>query len=199
MNHIGFDKSEELDVSRRWSCVRHNPCSALLYVERYGPRFWVIIPLPALFMGLVLIGASYHIVTKSNLAGAEGVQLTGLTLYYGVFASYPCLAWVIPSEVYPTYLRNYGMTSSDVTLFLSAFLTTHDFSAMQGSTTLPGPTLGFYGSIAVIGCFYQIFFMSETKNKTLEKIDVIFRKPISQITRENIASTKNTTRKLFRF
>ena len=184
----------------------------MLYMERFGRRFWAITLLPGFLVGLVMIGASYQIDPSVNLAGAEGVYLTGkfdkwamrmktkgvkgLILYYGFFGSYACLTWVIPSEVYPTYLRSYGMTTSDVTLFLSAFLMTYNFSAMQEAMTPTGLAIGFYGSIAVIGWFYQIFFMPETKNKTLEEIDFIFRKTTGQIVKENIASTKQTIKDL---
>ncbi|CAM1501030.1 Fc.00g101920.m01.CDS01 [Cosmosporella sp. VM-42] len=197
MNQIGFDKYQSNYMSLvGGGALLFGTIPGVLYMERFGRRFWAITLLPGFLAGLVMIGASYHIDTSTNLAGAEGVYLTGLILYYGFFGSYACLTWVIPSEVYPTYLRSYGMTTSDVTLFLSAFLMTYNFSAMQEAMTPTGLAIGFYGSIAVIGWFYQIFFMPETKNKTLEEIDFIFRKPTSQIVRENIASTKKTMKDL---
>ena len=193
MHQIGFNKYQSNYMSLvGGGALLFGTIPGVLYMERFGRRFWAISLLPGFLLGLILIGASYRIDTSVNLAGAEGVYLTGLILYYGFFGSYACLTWVIPSEVYPTYLRSYGMTSSDVTLFLSAFLMTYNFSAMQEAMTPTGLAIGFYGTIGVIGWFYQIFFMPETKNKTLEEIDFIFRKPTSQIVKENIASTKKT-------
>ena len=40
-----------------------------------------------------------------------------------------------------------------------------------------GLTVDFYGRIAVVGWFYQTLFMPETKDKTLEEIDLVFSKP----------------------
>jgi len=60
---------------------------------------------------------------------------------------------------------------------------------MQTAMSRIGLTLGFYGGIAVVGWFYQILFMPETKNKTLEEIDVIFSQPTSQLVRENLRSS----------
>ena len=57
--------------------------------------------------------------------------------------------------------------------------------------TYTGLTLGFYGGIAFIGFFYQILFMPETKEKTLEEIDDIFSKPSRQLVKENIVGMKN--------
>lgn len=56
--------------------------------------------------------------------------------------------------------------------------------------TRTGLTLGFYGGIAFIGELYQIFFMPETKDKTLEEIDLVFARPTKDIVRENWKGVK---------
>lgn len=47
------------------------------------------------------------------------------------------------------------MTTSSGLLFLSSFIVTYNFTAMQEAMTRTGLTLGFYGGIAIIGWFYQ--------------------------------------------
>jgi hypothetical protein len=111
----------------------------------------------------------------------------------GFFGCYACLTWVVPSEVYPTYLRSYGMTTSTALLFLASFVVTYNFSAMQEAMTRTGLTLGFYGGIAVVGWVYQLLFMPETKDKTLEEIDLLFQRSTSETVAENV---KNLTRGL---
>jgi hypothetical protein len=167
-------------------------------METCGRRFWAITMLPGFFVGLILIGISYHISINTNLPGAEGCYLTGLIIYMAFFGSYACLTWVIPSEVYPTYLRSYGMTSSACLLFLSSFIVTYNFSAMEDAMTRTGLTLGFYGGIAILGEAYQIVFMPETKDKTLEEIDIVFSRPTMDIVRENLASTRMTISDFFK-
>jgi hypothetical protein len=54
---------------------------------------------------------------------------------------------------------------------------TYFFSDMQRAMSKIGLTLGFYGGIAVVGWFYELLFMPETKNKTLEEIDILFSQP----------------------
>ena len=90
------------------------------------------------------------------------------------------------------------MTTSSALLFLASFIVTYNFSAMQDAMTKTGLALGFYGGIAVLGEVYQIVFMPETKDKTLEEIDLVFSRPTMDIVRENIASTKLTVRDFFR-
>src|SRR4051795_9949013 len=72
---------------------------AIFLMETCGRRFWAIAMLPGFFVGLVLVGASYH-VAEGNLQGKLGLYLTGLILYELFFGSYAALTWVIPSEVY---------------------------------------------------------------------------------------------------
>lgn len=44
----------------------------------------------------------------------------------------------------------------------------------------------------MLGEIYQILLMPETKDKTLEEIDLVFEKSTMEIMRENIASTRET-------
>lgn len=200
MNQIGFNAAQSNYMSLvGGGSLLLGTIPAIFLMETCGRRFWAITMLPGFFIGLLLIGCSYLINVHTNLAGAEGVYLTGLIIYMGFFGSYACLTWVIPSEVYPTYLRSYGMTTSDATLFLCSFIVTYNFSAMESAMTRIGLTLGFYGGIAVIGEIYQILFMPETKDKTLEEIDLVFSKPTMEIVRENMASTKETVIDLLHF
>src|SRR3569623_745289 len=84
------------------------------------------------------------------------------------------------------------MTTSDALLFLASFVVTYNFTAMEEAMTRTGLTLGFYGGIAFVGEIYQIFFMPETKDKTLEEIDAVFSRPTREIVAENWAGGKET-------
>ncbi|KAF4343565.1 major facilitator superfamily transporter SP family major inositol transporter [Fusarium beomiforme] len=197
MNQIGFDKKEANYMSLvGGGSLLLGTIPAIFLMERFGRRFWAITMLPGFFLGLVLIGISYQFDLTTQLQTVEGLYLSGLIIYMGFFGSYACLTWVVPSEVYPTYLRSYGMTTSDALLFLASFVVTYNFSSMQNAMGRTGLALGFYGGIAFVGEIYQIFFMPETKNKTLEEIDVVFSRPTMDIVRENWAGVKETTRLL---
>lgn len=200
MNQIGFDKKKSNYMSLvGGGSLLLGTIPAIFLMETCGRRFWAISMLPGFFVGLILIGISYEINLNTNLPGAEGLYLTGLILYMGFFGSYACLTWVIPAEVYPTYLRSYGMTTSDAMLFLCSFIVTYNFSSMETAMTRIELTLGFYGGIAILGEVYQILFMPETKDKTLEEIDLVFSKPTGQLVRENWASAKEAAGDMLHF
>jgi MFS family permease len=200
MNQVGFDDTNSTYMSMvGGGALFLGTIPAIFLMERCGRRFWAITMLPGFFIGLVITGCSYLVDVKTNPAKTEGLYLTGLILYMGFYGPYACLTWVIPSEIYPTYLRSYGMTVSDAMVFLGSFIITYNFTAMQQAMTKTGLTLGFFGGIAVLGWFYQIFFMPETKDMTLEEVDMVFSKPTRQLVAENIASTKKTVSNLVRF
>jgi len=193
MNQAGFDSKQSVFMSLvGGGSLLLSTLPAIFYMERFGRRFWACAMLPGFFFGLILIGISYE-VPVNNFSAVSGLYLTGLILYEGFFGSYACLTWVLPAEVYPTYLRSYGMESSDVTLFFCSWLVTYFFSDMQKTMTRIGLSLGFYGGIAVLGWFYQLLFMPETKNKTLEEIDVLFSQPTRQLVKQNLSSCAETT------
>ncbi|KAH4305771.1 hypothetical protein HBH64_116500 [Parastagonospora nodorum] len=191
MSQVGFDTYDATYMSLvGGGALLLGTIPAIFLMEQCGRRFWAIAMLPGFFIGLVLVGISYQL---NTLSAQLGVYLTGLVLYELFFGSYAALTWVIPSEVYPTYLRSYGMTTSTGWLFLSSFIVTYNFTGMQNAMTRTGLSLGFYGGIAVLGWFYQIFFMPETKDKTLEEIDQLFQKPTKQLVRENAKNAMEVT------
>ncbi|KAJ4418330.1 hypothetical protein N0V82_005611 [Gnomoniopsis sp. IMI 355080] len=197
MTQIGFDDKQSTYMSLvGGGSLLIGTIPAIFLMEKFGRRFWANAMLPGFFVGLVVIGASYQIPLTTNAGGAEACYLIGLVLYMGFFGCYACLTWVIPSEVYPTYLRHWGMVTSDALLFLASFIVTYNFTAMQNAMTRTGLTLGFYGGIAVVGWFYQLLFMPETKDKTLEEIDLLFEKPTREIVAENV---KNVSRSMANF
>ena len=197
MQAIGFNDKDSVFMSLvGGGALLLGTIPGVLYMERFGRRYWANAMLPGFFIGLVLVGAGYTIDYKIYPRAAQGLYFTGIILYQGFFGSYACLTWVVPSEVFPTYLRHYGMTTADANLFLCSFIVTYNFTRMMESMTRIGLTLGFYGGIAVLGWVYQIIFMPETKNKTLEEIDELFSQPTSVIVSQNLKQTSQIIRDL---
>lgn len=62
-----------------------------------------------------------------------------------------------------------------------------------------GLTLGFYGGIAILGEVYQILFMPETKDKTLEEIDLLFQMPTMELVKMNMRGATETVKDLLAF
>ncbi|RYP56360.1 hypothetical protein DL771_011916 [Monosporascus sp. 5C6A] len=198
MQQIGFDneKANYMSLVGGGSLLL-GTIPACFYMEKFGRRFWANTMLPGFFVGLVILGISYQFNPVTQLVTSEALYFVGLILYMGFFGCYATLTWVVPSEVYPTYLRSYGMTTSDALLFLSSFIVTYNFSSMQKAMGKTGLTLGFYGGIAAVGWIYQLVFMPETKDKTLEEIDELFKRPTREIVAENMAGIRRSVSNFF--
>lgn len=89
------------------------------------------------------------------------------------------------------------MTTSDALLFLSSFIVTYNFSSMQEAMGKTGLTLGFYGGLAGLGWIYQLLFMPETKDKTLEEIDVLFQRPTREVVALNVKNIVRSVSNVF--
>lgn len=199
MQSIGFDDTQANYMSLvGGGALLFGTIPAVFYMELCGRRFWALAMLPGFFTGLILVGVSYNFDPSADPVLVQGLYLTGLVIYMGFFGCYATLTWVVPSEVYPTYLRSYGMTVSSAWMFLSSFVVTYNFTGMFEAFTGIGLCLGFYGGIAVLGWFYQLLFMPETKNKTLEEIDLIFERPTMVIVKENIKNSRATCKDLLK-
>ncbi|GME83464.1 unnamed protein product [Ambrosiozyma monospora] len=188
MGSIGFDKKRSVFMSLvGGGSLLLGTIPAILYMDKFGRRFWTNFCLPGFFVGLILLGVSYQV--PITAPAAKGLYLSGVILYMGFFGSYSTATWVVPTEVYPNHLRSYGMTVSSAALYLWSFIITYNFNEMFEKFTKTGLTLGFYGGIAVLGFIYQIMFVVETRKKTLEEIDDIFSKPTSTLIKLNLKST----------
>jgi hypothetical protein len=150
MSQVGFDREQSVFMSLVGGrALLLGTIPSIFYMERFGRRFWAIAMLPGFFNGMIIVLG--YLIPTTNTGAASGVYITGPIIYEAFLGSYACLIWAIPFEVYPTYLRSYGMTTSDAMLFLCSFIVTYSFSAMESAMTKIGLTLGFYGGIAVNG------------------------------------------------
>lgn len=190
MGAIGFSEKNSVFMSLvGGGSLLIGTIPAILWMDRFGRRVWGY-NMIGFFIGLVLVGVGYRFNIDTQKAASEGVYLSGIILYFLFFGSYSTLTWVIPAESFDLKTRSLGMTICSTFLYLWSFVVTYNFTRMTKAMTYTGLTLGFYGGIAFLGLAYQIFFMPETKDKTLEEIDDIFSRSAFSIARENVANLK---------
>lgn len=113
MQQVGFDEVNATYMSMvGGGALFLGTIPAIFTMERFGRRFWALLMLPGFFIGLVIIGIGYLVDPETNPVKAQGLYLTGLIVYMLFYGPYACLTWVLPSEVYPMYLRSHGMSTS---------------------------------------------------------------------------------------
>ncbi|TVY92464.1 Proton myo-inositol cotransporter [Lachnellula willkommii] len=180
MQQVGFNDRESVFMSLvGGGALLLGTIPAIFYMEKFGRRFWACAMLPGFFIGLVLIGCSY-LIPLSNKAGSQGLYISGLILRLPD-VGHPVRG--LPDV--PALLRHGDVGRHALPVLLPRHVLLRRHAERHDQHRL---ALGFYGGIAVLGWFYQILFMPETKNKTLEEIDIIFSQPTGQLVRENLRS-----------
>lgn len=175
---------------------------AVFTMDRFGRRVWAQNIL-VFIIGLVLVGVGYLYTNKGdvyfqeNKATALGLFFAGLVLYMSFFGAYSCLTWVVPAESFDFNTRSQGMAICSTFLYLWSFIVTYNFDRMQSAMTYTGLTIGFFGGLAMLGFFYQLFFMPETKDKTLEEIDELFLMPTRKLVALNVHNTIRSWHRFF--
>ncbi|KAG7805701.1 hypothetical protein KL921_005371 [Ogataea angusta] len=163
---------------------------AIYLMDRLGRRTLTLTLIPGIAIGLIITGCSF---LATNLGVKLGIYFWGI-ITYTIFWS-PGLGpvpYLLAAEVYPTYLRSYGMSLASFCNWTGTFVTTYPFQYMANSMTSTGVFAGLYCGLLLLGAFYLALFMPETKGLTLEEINEIFQRPLTHTMHTNVRNLKKT-------
>jgi MFS transporter, SP family, galactose:H+ symporter len=143
---------------------------AIAFVDRLGRK-------PIMFAGFVVMGLSLLAVGTIFHSGIEQNHALGywaagaLMLFIVGFAmSAGPIIWVICSEIYPLAGRDFGITCSTGTNWITNAIVGMTFlTLVQGIG--PGNTFLLYGAMNVLFIVFFIFLVPETKGVSLEHIE----------------------------
>lgn len=138
---------------------------ALGTVDRIGRR-------PLMLFGSIGLACIY---TVMGICYAQGV--TGLPVLLLVLAAIGCysmslapVTWVIISEIFPNRIRGAAMSVAVSSLWIACFIITYTFPLLNKRLGAHG-TFWLYAAICVLGFFFILWKLPETKGKSLEKIE----------------------------
>lgn len=80
------------------------------------------------------------------------------------------------AEVYPLYVRSYGMALGTATMWFCNFILGVTWPSLRAAFTIQGG-FGWHAGWCVVGWWMVLLFMPETKGKTLEELDQVFSVP----------------------
>eukprot|EP00730_Choanoeca_flexa_P017114 TRINITY_DN8198_c0_g1_i3.p1 TRINITY_DN8198_c0_g1~~TRINITY_DN8198_c0_g1_i3.p1 ORF type:complete len:505 (+),score=112.64 TRINITY_DN8198_c0_g1_i3:113-1627(+) len=117
----------------------------------------------------------YYFYEKSNGDAPNGlIAVVSLILYIFCFSlGLGAVPWLMMSEIFPVRIR--GLASSFATLFnwTCSFIVTETFQSMKEALTEQG-VFWFYGGICICGMLYVLFYVPETKGRSLEELERFF-------------------------
>ncbi|TSM85951.1 Solute carrier family 2, facilitated glucose transporter member 8 [Bagarius yarrelli] len=97
-----------------------------------------------------------------------GIFITGFALGWGP------IPWLIMSEIFPTKARGFGSAACVLTNWICAFIVTKTFQNLTDLITSAG-TFWMFSCFCAVNVIFTIFFVPETKGKTLEEIQAHFK------------------------
>lgn len=139
---------------------------ALGTVDRWGRRSLMLLGCAGIALSHLLMGAAY------------ALHLKGIAVLVFALAAIGCysmslapVTWVLISEIFPNRIRGTAISIAVSALWIACFILTYTFPILEGSIGT-GNTFWIYSGICAVGFLFVWRFVPETKNKTLEEIEL---------------------------
>jgi SP family galactose:H+ symporter-like MFS transporter len=127
-------------------------------------------------MAIALASLAIVFATHSNSGAGSAIAILGLMLYVGAFAvSLGPIFWLMNGEIYPLAVRSQAAAVGTMANWLFNFIVSLTFLLLVDAIGRDGAFF-FYAGICVVTFFFCRLMVPETKGKTLEQIQDIFRK-----------------------
>ena len=148
---------------------------AIFTVDRFGRK-------PLMIIGAIAMGVSMLALGLSFFAGKVGlVSLIFMLSYVAAFAmSWGPVTWVLLSEIFPNSIKG-AMSIAVAAQWLANLAISWTFPMMNESSVLTrlfnhGFSYWIYGIMGFLAAWFVLKLVPETKGKTLEQIESIWKK-----------------------
>ncbi len=139
---------------------------AIVLVDKVGRKPLLLIAAAGMGISQLLLGAAFKVESFSG----TGILLL-ILLYIAFFAmAMGPIVWVVMSEIFPTRLRGSAMGIATVALWMADFAVTLSFPVIADRLS-ETTAFWFYALMCVLDLVFMIFYLPETKGKTLEEIE----------------------------
>jgi len=149
---------------------------AIMTVDKFGRKPLMIIGALGMAISMFALGTSFFM--ESVGVGA----LVFMLLYVASFAmSWGPVCWVLLSEIFPNKIRGRALAVAVAAQWISNYIVSWTFPMMDKNTYLVetfnhGFAYWIYGVMGVLAMVFVWKFVPETKGKTLEEIENIWKK-----------------------
>ncbi|GJC82591.1 putative metabolite transport protein YwtG [Colletotrichum liriopes] len=157
---------------------------AFYTIDTFGRRNLLLTTFPLMALCLFFTGFSFYIPTNPAKIAciATGIYLFGMVYSPGEGP----VPFTYSAEAYPLYIRPIGMSLATATTWFFNFVLAVTWPSLQEAFT-PTGAFGWYAGWNVVGFFLVLFFLPETKEKTLEELDAVFSVPLRRFARYGLA------------
>jgi sugar porter (SP) family MFS transporter len=174
---VGFTESEALLINIISAGISILACVITIsLIDKWGRKPFLMLGSVGMAVTLstlvfVFGSASVDPVSGDLILGDSGpVALVAANAYVFFFnLSWGPVMWVMLGEMFPNQIRGSGLAVAGLAQWLSNFAITMTFPVMLAGIGLAG-AYGFYAVCALISVFFVLYFVHETKGKTLESM-----------------------------
>jgi len=148
---------------------------AILTVDRFGRKPLMIIGALGMAVSMIALGLSFY----TNHLGI--LALIFMLTYTAAFAmSWGPVTWVLLSEIFPNSIRG-AMSIAVAAQWIANWIVSLTFPMMNDNHWLTGLfhhgfSYWIYGVMGLLAAFFMWRFVPETKGKTLEEMERLWRK-----------------------
>ncbi|MEP0211573.1 MAG: D-xylose transporter XylE [Cellulophaga sp.] len=149
---------------------------AIQTVDKFGRK-------PLMIIGAISMAVSMFALGTSFFTASLGVfALLCMLIYVAGFAmSWGPVAWVLLAEIFPNNIRGKALAVAVAVQWVANYLVSWTFPMMDKNSYLiekfnHGFAYWVYGIMAVLAAFFVWKFIPETKGKTLEEMNDLWRK-----------------------
>jgi SP family xylose:H+ symportor-like MFS transporter len=149
---------------------------AIFTVDRFGRKPLQIIGALGMAIFMIALGLAFY---TNSLGMAALIFMLG---YVACFAmSWGPVTWVLLAEIFPNRIRGRAMAVAVAAQWISNYLVSWTFPMMDKSSYLTehfnhGFAYWIYGAMGIIAALFMWKFVPETKGKTLEEMENMWKK-----------------------
>ncbi|KAJ5193846.1 hypothetical protein N7491_001176 [Penicillium cf. griseofulvum] len=169
-----FSPPAALAASLGWGLINWVLSIPAIYtIDTFGRRNLLLLTFPLMAMAMLFTGFSFWIPESSHNARLACIAL-GTYLFGAVYSpGAGPVPFTYTAEVYPLYVRSYGMALGTATMWFCNFLLGVTWPSLRAAYTIQG-AFAWHAGWCLFGWCLVLLFMPETKGKTLEELDQVF-------------------------
>ncbi|OTB04160.1 hypothetical protein M426DRAFT_164309 [Hypoxylon sp. CI-4A] len=176
----GFSTQSALTASLGFGIVNFLFALPAFYtIDTFGRRNLLLTTFPLMSLFLFFTGFSFWIPEGSTAhiaCIALGIYLFGVVYSPGEGP----VPFTYSAEAYPLYIRPIGMSLATATTWFFNSVISLTWPALVRAWTAQG-AFSWYAAWNIVGFFLVLFFLPETREKTLEELDAVFDVPLRSL------------------
>nr|XP_050859152.1 facilitated trehalose transporter Tret1-like [Vespula vulgaris] len=141
-----------------------------LIVDRLGRKILLTISIIFMCLSLLALGIHFYLMEKMNTSNLGWLPLLSVCSYIVSFAiGFGPIPWMMISEVFSPETKAIAGSSACLWNWIVAFIVTKTFVNLNNTIHNYG-TFWLFSFVCAVGICFVLFFVPETKGKTLEQI-----------------------------